>query len=115
VNQKCFWFGEGDVANEGLNYEVREIPAEHKERAKKALDELIEAVSNKDDTIAELVLEEKPIDARDPQGGDPPVDLQIEMVPVLCGSAFKKKGVQVLVDAVVDYLPAAGRSRRGRP
>src|SRR5277367_1898736 len=33
VNQKCYWFGEGDVTNEGLNYEVRDIPAEHKERA----------------------------------------------------------------------------------
>src|SRR5579863_1616029 len=62
VNQKCFWFGEGDVTNEGLNYEVREIPAEHKERASQALEELIEAVSNKDDAIAELVLEEKPVD-----------------------------------------------------
>src|SRR5579863_4031962 len=62
VNQKCFWFGEGDVTNEGLNYEVRPIPAEHQDRASQALEELIEAVSNKDDAIAELVLEEKPVD-----------------------------------------------------
>src|SRR5271155_1410839 len=41
VNQKAYWFGEGDVTNEGLNYEVREIPAEHKERAQKALADLI--------------------------------------------------------------------------
>jgi elongation factor G len=41
VNQKAFWFGEGDVTNEGLNYEVREIPAEHQARAKAALAELI--------------------------------------------------------------------------
>jgi elongation factor G len=106
VNQKCFWFGEGDVANEGLNYEIREIPAEHKERAKQALDELIEAVSNKDDAIAELVLEEKPIDAATLKAAIRRLTCKIELVPVLCGSAFKKKGVQMLVDAVVDYLPA---------
>jgi elongation factor G len=106
VNQKCFWFGEGDVSNEGLNYEVREIPAEHQERAKAALAELIEAVSNKDDAIAELVLEEKPIDAATLKAAIRRLTCKIELVPVLCGSAFKKKGVQVLVDAVVDYLPS---------
>ena len=106
VNQKCFWFGEGDVANEGLNYEVREIPAEHQARAKAAFAELIEAVSNKDDTIAELVLEEKPIDAPTLKAAIRRLTCKIELVPVLCGSAFKKKGVQVLMDAVVDYLPS---------
>jgi len=106
VNQKAFWFGEGDVTNEGLNYEVREIPAEHQARAKAALAELIEAVSNKDDTIAELVLEEKPIDAPALKAAIRRLTCKIEMVPVLCGSAFKKKGVQMLVDAVIDYLPS---------
>jgi elongation factor G len=106
VNQKCFWFGEGDVTNEGLNYEVREIPEEHKERAKQALEELIEAVSNKDDAVAELVLEEKPVDAPTLKAAIRRLTCKIELVPVLCGSAFKKKGVQMLVDAVVDYLPS---------
>jgi len=106
VNQKCYWFGEGDVVNEGLNFEVRDIPAEDQERAKKALAELIEAVSNKDDTIAELVLEEKPIDAPTLKAAIRRLTCKIEMVPVLCGSAFKKKGVQILVDAVIDYLPS---------
>ena len=106
VNQKCFWFGEGDMQNEGLNYEVREIPAEHKERAQKALADLIDAVSNKDDVIAEMVLEEKPIDAATLKAAIRRLTCKIEMVPVLCGSAFKKKGVQVLVDTVVDYLPS---------
>jgi elongation factor G len=106
VNQKAYWFGEGDVTNEGLNYEVREIPAEHKERAQKALVDLIEAVSNKDDAIAELVLEEKPIDAPTLKAAIRRLTCKIELVPVLCGSAFKKKGVQVLVDTVVDYLPS---------
>src|SRR5215475_10720170 len=70
-----------------------------------ALAELIDAVSNKDDVIAELVLEEKPIDALTLKAAIRRLTCKIELIPVLCGSAFKKKGVQVLVDAVVDYLP----------
>src|ERR1700761_6885575 len=62
VNQKAIVWGPGDVANEGLNYEIKDIPAEHKDRAAAALQELIEAVSNKDDALAELVLEDKPIE-----------------------------------------------------
>src|SRR5450756_924338 len=62
VNQKAILWGAGDVESEGLNYEVKDIPAEHRDRAQAALAELIDAVSNKDDIIAELVLEEKPID-----------------------------------------------------
>jgi elongation factor G len=106
VNQKAFIWGPGDVANEGLNYEVKEIPAEHQERAKAALAELIDAVSNKDDQIAEMVIEEKPISPEILKAAIRRLTCKIEIIPVLCGSAFKKKGVQVLVDAVVDYLPS---------
>jgi elongation factor G len=105
VNQKAVQWGPG-AANEGLNYEVTDIPAEYQERAKAALAELIDAVSNKDDTIANLVLEDKPIDAPALKAAIRRLTCKIELVPVLCGSAFKKKGVQVLVDAVVDYLPS---------
>src|SRR5262245_27247141 len=105
VNQKAIVWGPGDVQNEGLKYEVKDIPAEHQERAKAGLQELIEAVSNKDDTLAEMVLEEKPIDAASLKAAIRRLTCKIELIPVLCGSAFKKKGVQVLVDAVVDYLP----------
>ncbi len=105
VNQKAVQWGPTE-ANEGLNYEVTEIPEQYKERAKKALAELIEAVSNKDDAIAELVLEEKPIEPAVLKAAIRRLTCKIELVPVLCGSAFKKKGVQVLVDAVVDYLPS---------
>jgi elongation factor G len=105
VNQKAIQWGPGE-ANEGLNYEVTDIPAEYQERAKAALAELIDAVSNKDDTIANLVLEDKPVDAPALKAAIRRLTCKIELVPVLCGSAFKKKGVQVLVDAVVDYLPS---------
>ena len=105
VNQKTIYWGPGE-ANEGLNYEIREIAPADQERAKAALAELIDAVSNKDDSIAELVLEEKPITAPVLKAAIRRLTCKIELVPVLCGSAFKKKGVQVLVDAVVDYLPS---------
>jgi elongation factor G len=106
VNQKEIWWGAGDVANEGLNYEVKEIRDSLKEKAKIALAELIDAVSNKDDAIAELVLEDKPVDVKALKAAIRRLTCKIELVPVLCGSAFKKKGVQPLVDAVVDYLPS---------
>jgi elongation factor G len=105
VNQKAIVWGPGDVANEGLNYEIKDIPAEHQARAKAALAELIDAVSNKDDEIANLVLEEKPITAPVLKAAIRRLTCKIELVPVLCGSAFKKKAVQPLVDAVIDYLP----------
>jgi elongation factor G len=104
VNQKTIYWGPTE-ANEGLNYEIRDIAPEDQERAKAALAELIDAVSNKDDEIANLVLEEKPITAPVLKAAIRRLTCKIELVPVLCGSAFKKKGVQVLVDAVIDYLP----------
>ena len=106
VNQKAIIWGEGDLTTEGLVYEVKDIPAEHKERAEAALAELIDAVSNKDDEIAGLVLEEKPITAPVLKAAIRRLTCKLELVPVLCGSAFKKKAVQILVDAVVDYLPS---------
>ncbi|MEI8288980.1 MAG: elongation factor G [Verrucomicrobiota bacterium] len=105
VNQKTIYWGPGE-ANEGLNYEIREIAPADQARAKAALAELIDAVSNKDDAIAELVLEDKPITPQVLKSAIRRLTCKIEIVPVLCGSAFKKKGVQVLVDAVVDYLPS---------
>jgi len=104
VNQKTIYWGPTE-ANEGLNYEIRDIAPADQERAKAALAELIDAVSNKDDEIANLVLEEKPITAPLLKAAIRRLTCKIEMVPVLCGSAFKKKAVQVLVDAVIDYLP----------
>jgi len=89
-----------------LKYEIRDIPDHLKEKAKTALTELIDAVSNKDDLIAELVIEEKPVDPQVLKAAIRRLTCKIEFVPVLCGSAFKKKAVQPLLDAVVDYLPS---------
>ncbi len=104
VNQKAIIYDKNDEA--GLKYEVKEIPAELKDYATKALSELIDAVSNKDDAIAELVIENKPITPAILKAAIRRLTCKIEMIPVMCGSAFKKRGVQPLVDAVVDYLPS---------
>jgi elongation factor G len=104
VNQKAIVYDPSD--DFGLKYQITEIPAELKESAKAALAELIDAVSNKDEKVAELVIENKPITPEILKAAIRRLTCKIELVPVLCGSAFKKRGVQPLVDAVVDYLPS---------
>ena len=103
ISQKAIIYDESDVT--GLKYDVTEIPADMKEKAAAALAELIDAVSNKDDEIAGYVLEEKPVPANVLKQAIRRLTCKIEFVPVVCGSAFKKKGVQPLVDSVIDYLP----------
>src|SRR5690348_4541717 len=85
VSQKAIIYDDSDAA--GLKYSVVEVPDEHKERAKAALTELIDAVSNKDDEIAELVLEDKPITPEILKKAIRRLTVKIELVPVLCGSA----------------------------
>ncbi|HEX3988011.1 MAG TPA: elongation factor G, partial [Verrucomicrobiae bacterium] len=106
VSQKAITWGQGEVVKEGLSYSITEIPEELKEQAAAALQELIHAVADKDDEIAELVIEDKPVETAVLKAAIRRLTCKIELVPVLCGSAFKKKGVQVLIDAVVDYLPS---------
>jgi len=103
VNQKAIIYDTSDEA--GLKFEVAEVPDEHKDAAKAALAELIDAVSNKDDSIAELVIEDKPVTPEVLKAAIRRLTCKIEFVPVIGGSAFKKRNVQFLVDAVVDYLP----------
>ncbi len=104
VNQKALIYDPAD--DMGVKYSVVDIPAELKEQAAAALAELIDAVSNKDDHIAELVIENKPITPKELKPAIRRLTCKIELIPVLCGSAFRKRGVQPLVDAVVDYLPS---------
>src|SRR5664280_2201020 len=104
VNQKAIIYDSND--DTGLKYSVSEIPDDLKEPARKALAELVDAVSNKDDAIAEMVIENKPVSPQLLKAAIRRLTCKSEMVPVLCGSAFKKRGVQPLVDAVVDYLPS---------
>ena len=90
----------------GQEWEITDIPAELADAAHTARTELIEAVAYNDDELMEDYLEDKPIEAERLIGDIRKATLDISMTPVLCGSAFKNKGVQPLLDAVIDYLPS---------
>jgi elongation factor G len=81
-------------------------PREHGADAEDARHQLIDVVSNFDDTIMEKYLAEEPITADDLRRALRTATLAAAVVPVLCGSAFKNKGVQPMLDAVIDFLPS---------
>ena len=90
----------------GQDWEVTDIPEELADAAHEARTELIEAVAEYDDELMSDYLEEKPIEPARLVRDIRKATLDISMTPVLCGSAFKNKGVQPLLDAVIDYLPS---------
>ncbi len=90
----------------GEEWTVEEIPADMKDRADEARHQLIDVVSNHDDIIMEKYLGDEEITAEDLTRALRTATLGSHAVPVLCGSAFKNKGVQPMLDAVVDYLPS---------
>ncbi|MDD5262826.1 MAG: GTP-binding protein, partial [Methylacidiphilales bacterium] len=90
----------------GSTYKIEAIPAELQAMAKKALADLTEAVADQDDEIATLFLEEKAPTAMQLKQAIRRLVCTNKIVPVVGGSAFKNKGVQALIDAVVDYLPS---------
>ncbi|MEY2494954.1 MAG: elongation factor [Verrucomicrobiota bacterium] len=104
VNRKAVFYLDDDSM--GSVYEVRDIPEENKAQVDKAYDDLVEAISNLDDEVAEAVLEEKPVTPEMLKAGIRRQTIANKFVPVVGGSAFKNKGVQYLVDAVIDYLPS---------
>ncbi|MEO8252087.1 MAG: elongation factor G [Chloroflexota bacterium] len=86
--------------------EVREIPAELAEDAAKWRDKLVEAVADLDDDIAHRFLEGEEVDSASLKRALRAGTLASKIIPVLCGSALKNKGVQPMLDAVIDYLPS---------
>jgi elongation factor G len=90
----------------GKDVIVGEIPAEHLDAAQAAREHLLEEVSHYDDGLVEMILEEQEIPADRLKQAIRTATLEIKLTPVLCGSSFKNKGVQPLLDAVIDYLPS---------
>ncbi len=90
----------------GEEWETLDIPENLAADAEDARHQLIDVVSNFDDVIMEKYLAEEPITADDLRRALRTATLAAAVVPVLCGSAFKNKGVQPMLDAVVDYLPS---------
>ncbi len=90
----------------GAKYEVIEIPEDLKEKAEEYREKLIEAVAETDDELMEKYLNGEELTIEEIKRGIKTGTLDMSITPMLCGSAFKNKGVQTLLDAVVDYLPS---------
>jgi len=90
----------------GEKWSDEEIPASLVEAAKAARQQLVDVLSNFDDNVMERYVHEKEITADDLTAALRHATIASQIVPVLCGSAFKNKGVQPMLDAVVDYLPS---------
>jgi len=90
----------------GSNYREGEVPAELSERVQQAREQMVEAAADFDEALMDDYLEGRPIVPDQLRKALRDATLQLEIVPVLCGSAFRNKGVQPLLDGVVDYLPS---------
>jgi elongation factor G len=90
----------------GREQDVIEIPAELVDEAAAAREHLLEEVSHYDDDLVEMILEEQEIPVARLKQAIRKASLELKMTPVLCGSSFKNKGVQPLLDAIIDYLPS---------
>ncbi|MDN5639540.1 elongation factor G [Rothia kristinae] len=101
------WPGDakGDVTM-GAEYETRDIPEELKDRAEQYRNELIEAVAEASEELMEKYLEGEELTIDEIKAGVRQLTVANEAYPVFCGSAFKNRGVQPMLDAVIDYLPS---------
>ena len=101
------WPGDakGDVTM-GAKYEVQEIPADLQDKAEEYRNTLVERVAESNDELMEKYLEEGELSLEDLRAGIRALTVSGEVNPVLCGSAFKNRGVQPMLDAVISYLPA---------
>ncbi|MEA3419634.1 MAG: elongation factor G [Campylobacterota bacterium] len=105
VTMKATIWGD-DQSKMGQEFEVVDIPEDLVELAEEYREKLIEAISETDDTLMEKFMEGEELTEEEIKAGIKAATLAITMIPMTCGTAFKNKGVQTLLDAVVDYLPA---------
>lgn len=92
--------------DEGTEYHEEDIPAEYLEAAEEWRTKLVEAVAETDEALMEKYLDGEEITKEELKQGIRTATCNVEFFPMLCGSAFKNKGVQLLLDAVIDYLPS---------
>ena len=95
-----------DEESPGAKYRVTPIPGELKEQAEEYREKMLETVADCDESIMEKYLGGKKVNESELRRAIRRGGLEQKLVPVLCGSAFRNKGVQLLLDAVVDYLPS---------
>ncbi len=89
----------------GEHVREEDVPAEYAEATKQARHDIIEGVANVDDLLAEKFVHDQPISSEELKAAVRRATIALKMTPVFCGSAYKNKGVQLLLDAVSDYLP----------
>ena len=90
----------------GKDMRVEEIPEDMRELAEEYREKLLEAISDFDDEIMELYLEGEPVPSEKIKAAIRKATTQVKMVPIVCGTSYKNKGVQKLLDAIVDYMPS---------
>jgi elongation factor G len=97
-----FW----EDASQGMKFELREIPANLAEKAKEWREKMVEAAAEANEELMNRYLEEGDLSEEDIKKGLRLRTIGSEIVPMLCGSAFKNKGVQAMLDAVIELMPA---------
>ncbi|MCK5643886.1 MAG: GTP-binding protein, partial [Gammaproteobacteria bacterium] len=103
VRMKAIYWNADDM---GATYEERDIPAELQAKAEELREQLIESAAEANEELMDKYLEEGELSAEEIKAGIRQQTLANEIVPCFCGSAFKNKGVQAMLDAVVEYMPA---------
>ncbi len=95
-----------DEASQGMKFDLRDIPANLADKAQEWREKMLEAAAEANEELMNKYLEEGNLSEADAKAGLRQRTIASEIVPMLCGSAFKNKGVQAMLDAVVDYMPA---------
>ncbi len=104
INKKAILYADSD--DFGSTYQITDIPAEEQDAADEAYANLVGVIADLDEEVGMLFLEEKPITIQALKAGIRRQTIANKFVPVVAGTALKNKGVQYLIDAVVDYLPS---------
>ncbi len=102
VIMKAYYYND----DKGIDITITDIPDDMKEIAQKYHDELIESVAEQDDALLEKFFEGEELTVEEVKACIRKATIANEMVPVVCGTSYRNKGVQLLLDAVVDYMPA---------
>jgi elongation factor G len=97
-----FW----DDSSQGMKFDLRDIPANLVDQAKEWREKMVEAAAEANEELMNKYLEEGDLSAEDINKGLRLRTIASEIVPMLCGSAFKNKGVQAMLDAVIELMPA---------
>lgn len=92
--------------DQGTVYDETEIPDEHMELAQEWRENLLESVAETDEELMEAYLENGDLTQKQLMSGLRQATLSVDIIPVTCGSSYKNKGVQLLLDALVDYMPS---------